>query len=155
MQIIKGDQSKIVPNFENGEFFTKSIDFVGDSHYLNEKLIYAAQAIRDYLGVPVNVNSTYRTYLGNLNEGGATGSLHLKGEALDLQTNGGSAQIQYEVETQGPLYQKLRSLGIGGFGIGQSFIHLDTRNSGNQRDNNNGSFALWYYQGVKKKYTNS
>ena len=150
MNIIRGDQTGIVPNFANGEFFTHSEDFNADSHYFNEKLVFAAQAVRDFIGSSVTVNSTYRTYLGNKNSGGAVGSLHLKGEAEDLQTGSHTAKIQADIENKGVLYQKLRSLGIGGFGIGTSFIHLDTRTSGNQKDFNRGNFGLWYYAGVKK-----
>lgn len=100
----------------------------------------------------MNVNSTYRTYIDNLNWGGATHSQHLTGEAEDLQTGPGTAAIQADIESKGPLYQSLRSACIGGFGIGVSFIHLDTRKSGNSPDQVNGSYALWYYAGVKKNF---
>jgi uncharacterized protein YcbK (DUF882 family) len=144
------DENSIVPNFKNKEFFTKAPDFVGDEHQFDERLIYAAQAIRDFCGCPVNVNSTYRTPKDNLKEGGAPNSEHLYFKAIDLQVNDKAKNIQDQIELKGELYQKLRGIGVNGFGIGKSMIHLDTRTGGYQVDNVNGSYALWYYPPVTK-----
>lgn len=153
MDIIRNDKNRFVRDFENLEFFTKSEDFAGASHYFNEKLMFAAQAVRDFCGSAVTVTSTLRTYIGNKNAGGASGSLHLKSEAEDLHVGSHAVRIQNDIETKGALYQKLRQLGIGGFGIGSTYIHLDTRKSGNQKDSNRGSYSLWYYAGVKKNFS--
>lgn len=152
MEIKKGNLTYLTKDFQAFEFFSKSPDFLSSSHYFSDVLVLASQAIRDFLGYGVTVNSTLRTYLGNLNEGGAKASLHLKGEAIDLQTGRDTTFIQNDFETKGPLYKKLRELGVGGFGIGLNMVHLDTRLSGNQPDKNYGPYALWYYAGVKKNF---
>ena len=44
------------------------------------------QPLRDYMGVPINVNSGYRSPAYNKKIGGAKGSQHTKAEAIDLDT---------------------------------------------------------------------
>lgn len=151
----KGDSSRIKPNFLRSEFFCKSGDT--KEHKLATVLVDAAQVIRDYYNKPVSISSSFRTALTNRITGGAPKSLHLTGCALDLQiahkASNDDLNIQFS-ERKGELFEKLRDLGITGFGVyGNSFVHIDCRRESDHvpmsESDSFGAFEFWDY-GKKK-----
>ena len=92
-----------------------------------QPLIDAAQVIRDWIGVPLIVSSTYR----NPDKYGR-GSAHEKGLAVDMYSKQVDVVSKYNDEitsylngTGSRLIEDLRAVGIDGFGIEGGCIHLD------------------------------
>ncbi len=128
MILYKNSNRQITKNFTEKELFSKSPD-APDSHDLSDRAINGIQIIRDYFGVPVYVTSTYRTEQHNKSIGGASNSQHLKSTAIDGTFKDDAIMAKYhaEIESQGPLYQKLIAAGILGFGLYDNFFHIDSR----------------------------
>lgn len=79
---------QITENFNIKEFHCKDGTRVPYGYIQN--CIYIAtllQLLRDCLGVPIVINSAYRTYNHNLAIGGKKGSNHLQGLAVDIRQN--------------------------------------------------------------------
>ena len=143
MILTKGNKNKVSENFTENEFFSKSSD-IGNTHYFDENLILAAQLLRTHFNTPMRVNSSYRTIKHNNSVGGAKSSQHLLGTAVDLSfINNENAllTVHQEILNKGALYDRLKQLGINGFGLYDTFVHLDTR-----RNN-----AFWDKRVVTKK----
>ena len=87
---------------------------------VDEAAMDKLQALRDRLGVPLIVNSAYRSPEYNRQIGGATRSMHMQAKAFDVR-----------MENQNPalFYETARSVGFTGFGhyVKQGFMHIDTR----------------------------
>jgi uncharacterized protein YcbK (DUF882 family) len=82
------------------------------------------QVLRDYLGVPVKINSAYRTLEYNRKIGGATKSQHLLGKAADIVVESKSPEevaniIKYLI-SEGKMVQ-------GGLKAYKTFTHYDIR----------------------------
>jgi uncharacterized protein YcbK (DUF882 family) len=77
------------------------------------------QNLRDILGVPMRVTSSYRSPAHNKRVGGAKHSMHLKAKAFDVQMEGHDLA---EFVTQA------KRVGFTGFGYypQHNFIHIDT-----------------------------
>ena len=130
--ITKGDTSYISANFTAAELYSKSPD-APNSHYLSDEVIKGAQIIRDWVGEPVYINSSYRTAAHNASIGGASNSQHLVGNALDLsfKTENAKNLVINDIATKGQLYQKLKFNAIRGFGLYDNFVHIDSRTATN------------------------
>jgi uncharacterized protein YcbK (DUF882 family) len=108
---------KISKNFSLHEF-----ECHDGSHLvkLDEVLIEKLQQLRDKIGLPITINSGYRTPEHNTKIGGAPKSQHMLGKAADISVRGWTAkQITEMAET----------IGFGGIGIyhKQNFVHVDVR----------------------------
>jgi uncharacterized protein YcbK (DUF882 family) len=82
------------------------------------------QVLRDYLGVPVSINSAYRTLEYNRKIGGATNSQHLLGKAADIVVESKTPEevaniIKYLI-SEGKMVQ-------GGLKAYKTFTHYDIR----------------------------
>ncbi len=135
IEIHKGDRQQITPSFRISEFFTKAPGV--EVHDLDERLITAAQIIRDFYGVPCVITSSYRPSWYNSSIGGVPGSQHIRKRAIDITIKDTHAQADYgnQIATHGDLYQQLISVGIRGFGLYDTFLHIDTRESSAMWDN--------------------
>ena len=105
-------------NFKVSEFACKHCG----ENKIDQKVLNMAQEIRDYLGVPVRVNSGYRCETHNKNVGGVKNSKHVLGKACDLSCELGSAkmfQAVKELREQGKLQDLDYCIKY------KTFIHID------------------------------
>lgn len=103
-------------NFKVKEFRCKdgSDKILIDVDFVKDKL----QKIRDHFGVPVTINSAYRTPAYNVKVKGAKASYHLQGRAFDIVAKGYTPQ-----EVAG----YAQTLGILGIIQYNGFVHVDSR----------------------------
>lgn len=103
------------PNFTPAEIACRGTGKIGIDTDALDKL----QRLRDLLGVPLMLNSAYRSPEHNLAVGGALQSEHLKGRAFDVSM-ANLDPVTFEAAA--------RKAGFTGFGFYRrnNFIHIDT-----------------------------
>jgi len=82
------------------------------------------QVLRDYIAIPIHINSAYRTELYNAKIGGSPKSQHKIAKASDLTT------LKYTPKQLATIIKKLIKDGKmiqGGVGVYPSFVHYDCR----------------------------
>lgn len=121
-------EKRISENFKVKEFRCKdgSDKILIDIEFVRNKL----QAIRDYFGAAVTINSAYRTESYNVQIGGAKASYHMKGQAFDIVVQG---------HTPLEVAQYAQTLDINGIIQYNGFIHVDSRPSRYWARNDNGT----------------
>lgn len=87
--------------------------------FIDDNLVTVLHAIRNHFGVPVTINSGYRTYAHNKKQGGASKSQHMLGKAADIVVKGKTPKEVFE-------YAKTLT-GAKGIGLYKSFVHVDVR----------------------------
>lgn len=114
---------KLSKNFELSEFASHDgAPFPPDVLSNLQELAKNLQALRDYLGCPLKINSGYRSPAHNKAIGGAKASQHLLGKAADISCNKYTpdqvhAAILYLIR-EGKMHN-------GGVGRYNSFNHYD------------------------------
>ncbi|MTI47867.1 MAG: DUF882 domain-containing protein [Firmicutes bacterium] len=103
---------------------------------LDPKLIDKLQKLRDRLGVPLHVNSGYRTSEFNKSIGGYEYSKHMKGQAADISMN----NIKLSIET---IKDLCVTIGFSGIGLYNTHIHVDV---GEYNNPNMESYHFWDYR---------
>lgn len=87
------------------------------------------QPLRDYLGVPVNVTSGYRSYLVNKAVGGADNSQHRTGQAADIVVRGyDPVKLLRIIQNMGLPYDQL----ISEYSGHKSWLHISVKEAGNR-----------------------
>jgi len=82
------------------------------------------QKLRDELGLPIKINSGYRTKSYNKKIGGATNSMHVQAKAADI--------VVTDI-TPTNLYKRIEKLieegkvNFKGVGVYDTFVHVDVR----------------------------
>lgn len=124
-------EKKISENFKVKEFCCKdgSDEILIDVDFVKNKL----QKIRDHFGVPVTINSAYRTEAYNKEVKGAKASYHVKGQAFDIKVKGHTPLV---------VAQYAQTLDVGGIIQYNNFIHVDSRNVRYWARNNNGCITV-------------
>ena len=109
-------EKQVSENFKVKEFHCKdgSDKILIDVDFVRNKL----QAIRDHFGVPVTINSAYRTESYNAQVGGAKSSYHMKGQAFDIVVKG---------HTPLEVAQYAQALDVNGIIQYNGFVHVDSR----------------------------
>ena len=88
------------------------------------------QPLRDMVGFALPISSGVRCSVHNAAVGGAAGSRHLYGDAVDITWT----QMTGDQKLQ--LIHAAHKLGFHGFGLSPLFLHLDGRD---------GQLVTWFY----------
>ena len=122
---------QLTKNFKLSEFACKDGTPVPNQYLYNvQVLANNLQVLRDYLQLPIHINSAYRTIEHNNSVGGSFKSQHLLAKAADIRvTNKTSRELKEAIEK---LISEKRIL-QGGVGYYENFINYDTR----------GKYARW------------
>lgn len=132
---ITDEKDRITSNFRMSEFFTRCISYDHKyGHFLDSVLIQGIQMIRDEIGVPIVILSSFRPYECNMAVGGAKSSQHRFNNAIDFQFTSRAGYHRYkdEIMKEGCLFQTLLTIGISGFGGYSNSFHIDTRDHGSR-----------------------
>lgn len=118
----KGQHTQLTEHFTLSEFQCKCGTC---SQVLHDSQLFGyLEQIRCHFGKPVIITSGYRCAKHNAAVGGASGSLHTKGQAADFYISGIDPQ---------QIAAYAESLGIQGIGLygpeDGNFVHIDTRNA--------------------------
>lgn len=163
IQISKTDTDKLTANFRRDEFFTKSEDFPEtESHNFDYRLVLGCQALRDWSMVSWHITSSFRTrkhqkYL-NTYGAGAVLSYHELGRAVDLQPVHFEDRAKFidslhrDIEQRKGVFNTLRKIGVTGFCMYDTFIHLDTRTEKFNNRDANGQYMVADYRKKKAPY---
>jgi uncharacterized protein YcbK (DUF882 family) len=116
---------QLTTNFSLNEFACKDGTPVPDELKSNvQALAEQLQILRDYLNEPIHINSGYRTPAYNKKIGGKPNSYHMKAMAADITVKSKTPkQLASVVE----MLIANGTLKIGGIGVYNGFIHVDTR----------------------------
>lgn len=103
------------PNFMPREIACKGTGLIlVDPHSMD-----CLQLFRDAVGVPVVINSGYRSEAHNKAVGGAKNSQHRLGKAFDIRIT--------DVLPRETIHRAAKSAGFKGIGDYNTFVHIDTR----------------------------
>lgn len=126
--LAKHGDVKLSENFRVREFRCKD---GANEVIVCDKTVEVLQAVRDYFGKPVTINSAYRTPSHNKAVGGATNSQHVKGTACDIKINGIPPKaIASFIEAKYPAH---------GIGLYSTFVHVDSRGKATYWDQRSGT----------------
>lgn len=114
----KGKDYKLADHFTLGEFQCHN---GADTVKYDKQTVTALEAARLFFGVPITVSSAYRPVAYNKSVGGATGSYHVKGRAVDHY-----CKLSYTLLAK--FYEVYGLKGIGCY-YDDHFVHIDSRDS--------------------------
>jgi uncharacterized protein YcbK (DUF882 family) len=107
---------------ENKVRYFKFEEFVKEKGgFIDSELVLKMERLREYCGFPLRITSGYRSASKNKEVGGASGSYHLRGEAVDVSINGFSPSMLYK------LVKGAFVVGFGGVIVYPNHVHLDIR----------------------------
>lgn len=134
----KGKNEQLSKNFTVAEMACKGTGCCSTVK-VDTDLVTYLQKIRDHFGKPVTINSGYRCDAHNKAVGGASGSLHTKGQAADISVKDVKpAEVAKYAESIGVLGIGLYETAKDGY-----FVHIDTRTTK----------SFWYGQAQAKRDT--
>jgi len=132
--IVDNSSNRVASNFIAKEFYNPKTGLA--SHPISQQAINCVQFLREYFNLPILVNTdringrTYRNYTAT---NGAKTSAHMLAEACDFNFDVPREKqdelillIREDLLRQGIIFQQLFELGCRGFGVYDTFIHLDT-----------------------------
>ena len=116
---------RLTKNFNLSEFDCKDGTEIPSELLANVlELAENLQVLRDFVGVPIKINSSYRSLSHNANIGGSKSSQHLFAKAADIVIESKSpeqvANIIKVLISEGKMKQ-------GGIGVYNTFTHYDIR----------------------------
>ncbi len=123
---------RLTENFRKEEFDSKDGACMPNDVLNNiAELAKNVQIIRDYVGVPLTINSGYRSPAHNKSVGGVANSYHVQGKASDLSSSKITPKKLYDailkLIADGKIYN-------GGVGIYNTFVHYDIGVKGRRWD---------------------
>ena len=119
----KDGNTRLSENFLVREFASRD---GSDKILIEEALVSLLQQLRDHFQTPIIINSGFRTPAHNRAVGGSAASLHLRGAAADIVVRG-VAPLE--------VARRAEQMNIGGIGLYQGFVHVDTRFNSVRWDN--------------------
>jgi hypothetical protein len=129
--IVSDSPEQVAVNFKMSELYNSKTGL--SQHPMGVRAIDCLQAVRNYFGVPIRVNSTYRNYIPVDGVSPASISPHMLAQAVDFsfiadreKANNLYIEIREDFDNKGELFHILWDLGCRGFGSYDTFIHLDT-----------------------------
>lgn len=102
-------------NFQIKEF---ACNDGSDVILVNDELVEKLQIMRSYFGVPITINSGYRTPDYNAKVGGVNDSQHTLGKAADIVVRG------INPKTVANFAKRIGFMGVGTY---KDFVHVDVR----------------------------
>lgn len=111
---------KVSSNFKASEFACKDGT---NSLLLDKDILPILERFREYVEVPVTINSAYRTKSWNKVQGGASNSYHLYGRAFDIPFK---SSYKYLTSVD-KMCNFFNTLGLKGIIKYPTFVHIDTR----------------------------
>ena len=119
---------KLTNNFSKSEFECRSGEEMPSDVLDNVKqLAIQLQAIRDYVGKPIRINSAYRSKAHNKAIGGVKTSQHILGKAADITIDTFTPDEVVSIIENMLTNEMLGSFYIGGLGSYSTFTHVDIR----------------------------
>ena len=123
---------QLTKNFKKSEFDSKDGAEMPKEVLENIKMLSKyVQLIRNEIGVPLVINSGYRSPKHNAKVGGVNNSYHVQGKASDLKPKGITPKQLYDVIIKlikgGVIYN-------GGVGLYDTFVHYDIGCQGRRWD---------------------
>ena len=113
----KGDPSSVAFVWSD----RKELKGQGDESKLNQDMVGRVKTAFAGLGIKqVKINSGFRDAEENASVGGAKGSQHQHGNAVDIDVSG------YSIAERKKIIASLSASGITGIGVGSNIIHADT-----------------------------
>ena len=101
-----------------------------DISQMDEGFLALMDRVRELAGIPLVINSAYRSRSYELTKGRSGNSAHCKGKALDIRCNTSVNRFK--------IVAAAINAGIKRIGIGKTFVHLDNDASLPQR-------VMWDY----------
>jgi hypothetical protein len=140
------DAAKATRDFAFGQFWAgrNNQPTATQSHNLWGAIPPAVQLVQDTIGVPVRINSTVRFPGGSKYGNGKSQHDYQNARAVDIGLPASkTAQVYKDILGRGPLFRALFAMGARGFGLYDTFIHVDFRTTGGSQQYNGQSFAFW------------
>jgi len=126
---ISNTQENLSENFTMQEFFAPTLTKPGKEFNIPKCLIDSIQHLRTSWNIPIEITSVYRP--------ADTFGYHMSGNAVDFITYNEPLGYIDKFKTMcinhktSQLFKELRALGLNGFGIEGSCIHIDFRPDNN------------------------
>ena len=154
--IYKVGKTKLTSDFANDDFWAGNVGNQPNAtspHSLFYKIPAAAQLVSDTLGGGVTINSTVRFPGGSKYNGGKSQHDFQQASAIDLGIpESKRAQVWKDILIQGPLFRALFDMGARGFGLYDSWLHIDFRSTGSGSKSFNGQkYAFWDNRSIANK----
>jgi len=116
---------KLTKNFNLDEFTSNDgAEFTCEVKINLKELALNLQVLRDALGLPIHINSGYRSPSYNREVGGAKNSQHLLGKAGDITVKGYNP---FDIKSKIEGLIKQGKMKNGGIGLYNTFVHYDVR----------------------------
>lgn len=116
------NSGNVSTNFKASEFGCKDGT---NSLLLDKDILSILERFREYVEVPVIINSAYRTKSYNQKVGGASNSYHLYGRAFDIPFK----STYKNLTSIDKMCKFFNTLGLKGIIKYPNFVHIDTRTS--------------------------
>ena len=123
--------TKLTKNFSLKEFECKDGSTIPDDLLDNvQELSEQLQILRDFIGKPININSSYRSPSHNKRVGGKSKSQHLLAKAADIKVEGVRASDIHGIISELIKDGRMKEGGLGKYA---SFTHYDIGFDGRKR----------------------
>ena len=120
--------NQMLKYFKYEEFASPDVPHSGD--YMDADFLEMLDHARQIAGIPFKINSGWRSIEHNYEVGGKPISSHIVGKAVDIAIRNSRERWI--------IFEALQHVGFTRFGIGNTFIHVDS-------DDSNAPEVIWTY----------